>query len=418
MVKSIMATGINNKSLKDYSESMFLSYTGKTPASEILSAPFTELKVSKTFGCEENLLIHDDNLNAMRYLLSDSRYCGKIDLVYIDPPFGTRSTFHSRNLNHAYEDFLTGSQFVEFLRQRLILLHELLSETGSIYVHLDERMIFHAKILLDEIFGNMNFRNCIARKKSNPKNSVKNKYGNITDYILFYTKSNKWKFNPQYEAWTDDKVLKEYPCTDEKTGRRYKKVPIHAPGTRNGSTGQPWRNLVPPPGKHWQYTIEKLDEFDAKGEIYWSSNGNPRRKVFLDESAGTLTQDIWLGFKDAHNQNIEITGYPTEKNIELLKRIISASSNENDLVLDCFCGSGTTLEAASKLKRRWIGIDIGAEAIETTIKRLTVGSKKMGDFVGKREKESTQMTLFSPKTKYSASGSGFKILKQKSKKMA
>lgn len=139
--------------------------------------------------------------------------------------------------------------------------------------------------------------------------------------------------------------------------------------------------MLPPPGKHWQYTPETLEEMDKRGEIYWSSTGNPRRKVYLDQSKGIAVQDIWLEFKDAHNQNIKITGYPTEKNPELLKRIIQASSNSGDLILDAFVGSGTTVAVAEELKRQWIGIDNSLLAIETTIQRLVKGTQAMGDFV-------------------------------------
>lgn len=234
---------------------------------------------------------------------------------------------------------------------------------------------------MDEIFGIKNFRNWITRKKCNPKNYTKNQYGNISDYILFYTKTDDYIWNQPFESWTDDKVMKEYQYIEEKTGRRYKKVPIHAPGERKGATGQPWRGMLPPPGKHWQYTPETLEEMDKRGEIYWSSTGNPRRKVYLDQSKGIAVQDIWLEFKDAHNQNIKITGYPTEKNPELLKRIIQASSNSGDLILDAFVGSGTTVAVAEELKRQWIGIDNSLLAIETTIQRLVKGTQAMGDFV-------------------------------------
>src|SRR5579859_4605857 len=128
-----------------------------------------------------------------------------------------------------------------------------------------------------------------------------------------------------------------------------------------------------------------LDEMDARGEIYWSPNGNPRRKIYLDASSGVPVQDIWLEFRDAHNQNIEITGYPTEKNPALLARIIEASSNPGDLVLDCFAGSGTTLAVASQLNRRWVGIDNSVEAISTTLRRFAKGLEPMGDFVSKQE---------------------------------
>lgn len=162
---------------------------------------------------------------------------------------------------------------------------------------------------------------------------------------------------------------------------------------------------MPPQGKHWQYTPEKLDEFDAKGEIYWSPSGNPRRKVFLDEDKGIPVQDIWLDVQDSLNQSIKITGYPTEKNPHLLERIIKASSNEGDFVLDCFAGSGTTLDLADQLNRKWIGIDNSAEAIENIFSRFYDGLKEMGDYVNKIEipKRPTQGMLFEPGISYNSS---------------
>ena len=139
--------------------------------------------------------------------------------------------------------------------------------------------------------------------------------------------------------------------------------------------------MDPPPGKHWQYTPEKLDEMDARGEIYWSSNGNPRRKVYFDNSPGLAVQDIWTDFRDSVNQNDLITGYPTEKNPDILRRIIKASSDPGDFVLDVFCGSGTTLGVAEELNRNWIGVDSSKEAINACIKRFTNGLDAMGDFV-------------------------------------
>ena len=159
------------------------------------------------------------------------------------------------------------------------------------------------------------------------------------------------------------------------------KVPVHAPGVRNGETGKPWRGMPPPPGKHWQYTPATLDAMDARGEIYWSPRGNPRRKVYLDTNEGIPVQDIWLDFRDAHNQNIRITGYPTEKNADMLAQIIRASSNPGDMILDCFAGSGTTLATASRLDRRWVGADNSVEAIATTLRRFAKGLEPMGDYV-------------------------------------
>jgi adenine-specific DNA-methyltransferase len=168
------------------------------------------------------------------------------------------------------------------MRRRFVFLRELLTADGSVFVHLDNNMVFQIKIIMDEIFGSKNFRGFITRKKCSNKNYTKNTFGNISDYILFYSKTDAYKWHRPVEIWSDEKIDKEYPYIDDATGRRYKKVPIHAPGVRNGKTGKPWKGMLPPPGKHWQYTPNKLTELDNNGAIYWSANGNPRRKVFLD----------------------------------------------------------------------------------------------------------------------------------------
>lgn len=245
---------------------------------------------------------------------------------------------------------------------------------------------------MDEAFGPTNYRNWITRKKSNRKNFTRRQYGNISDYILFYTRTDRYVWNRPYETWTDEWAAREYQYVEEGTGRRFKKVPVHAPGVRNGETGKEWRGKMPPPGKHWQFPPDVLDALDEKGEIYWSPTGNPRRKIYFDQSRGVPVQDIWLDCRDAHNQMIEVTGYPTEKPLDLLRRIVSASSDVGDLVLDCFAGSGTTLVAAEELGRRWIGIDSSTEAITTAVKRLANGSEPMGDFV--RGKKARVATLF------------------------
>jgi adenine-specific DNA-methyltransferase len=155
--------------------------------------------------------------------------------------------------------------------------------------------------------------------------------------------------------------------------------------------------MLPPPGKHWQYPPDVLDEMDRQGLIYWSPNGNPRRKVYLDESSGVAVQDMWLDFRDPFNQNHRITGYPTEKNEQMLARIVAASSNRGDVVLDCFAGSGTTLAAAHSLGRRWIGVDNSVEAMRATLQRFSVGPQRMGDYVQARKtKQPRQVPLLGP----------------------
>lgn len=364
-----------------------IEYEGKEPEDLIIeNTPAASLEEDYRFGKPErgwiNKLINGDNLSVLKTLYNDESVKGQVRLVYIDPPFSTAQIFEARNFwyrpelaaisgQHAYDDNLSGAPYIEFVRKRLVFLRELLADDGSIYVHLDGNMAFAIKTIMDEIFKPKNFRAWITRKKSNPKNYTRNVYGNISDYILFYTKSDKYVWQRPYEKWDEEGIRREYPKVELNTGRRYKLVPIHAPGVRHGKTGTPWRGMMPPKGKHWQYTPQRLEEFEQRGEIYWSPTGNPRRKVYLDASKGVPLQDIWLNFRDAHNQMIEVTGYPTEKNLDLLRLIVTTSSNDDDLVLDCFSGSGTTLIAAAELRRRWIGIDSSDFACSIAAKRLS-----------------------------------------------
>lgn len=343
---------------------------------------FKKLKTNTGIGIRQ--LYKGDNLNVLRRLVDDESVCGKVNLIYIDPPYNTGGAFETRDFKYAYNDSFPLADYMQFMRARLELMYKLLADTGSIYVHLDGNMVFHVKVMMDEILGMQNFKGMITRKKCKSKNFTRKTYGNISDYILFYTKTSNPVWNRPYEQWDGEKVQKEYPFVENGTGRRYKHVPLHAPGKRNGATGGEWKGMLPPEGKHWQFTPEKLDEMEARGEIHWSSNGNPRRKVYLDNSKGVPVQDIWLDFLDVNNQNTHITGYPTEKNIDMLKRIIETSSNPGDLVLDCFAGSGTTLVAAEELGRQWIGADIGDEAIQTIERRFLYGTQPMGDYTKKR----------------------------------
>ena len=381
-----MATGIPRRKGNSTVQAIELSYPSKKSLSAILTEKnFTDFDLVQD-TTSSNRLYCGDNLDALRKLREDASVRGKVTLVYIDPPFGTGSAFLSRKQQNAYDDDLWGAEYVESLRHRLVLLWELLSHSGSIYLHLDENMIFQMKLVMDEIFGSTNFRNMIIRKKCNPKNYTRRTFGNIADFILFYSKSDKYVWNRPAESLSEQSI-KEYHYVEPETGRRFMKVPVHAPGKRNGATGQPWRGKHPPPGKHWQYTPETLDAMDARGEIFWSKNGNPRRKVYLDQHPGVGIQDIWLDFKDAHNQNIRITGYPSEKNPDLLRRILQASSNPDDLVLDCYAGSGTTLAVANQLQRHWIGVDCSPEAVSTILQRFERGLLPMGDYVAKKSRQ-------------------------------
>ena len=394
-----MATGTprapRNGNARQIGTDVVLHFPGKRPEADVINGPTLVTKPVGETAADATVKADfhfGDNLPIMRGLLASLR--GKVKLVYVDPPYASSGNYATRSLHHAYEDGLHGAEFIAFLRERLILLRELLSEEGSIYVHLDDNMAFTIKVVMDEVFGQSNFRNFIVRKKCNPKNYTRNQFGNIADYILFYSRSSQYTFTRQFQSWQDETAAKEYSYSDEQ-GRRYKRVPIHAPGVRNGETGKVWRGLMPPPGKHWQYTPQTLEEMDARGEIHWSKNGNPRRKIYLDNSAGIALQDIWLDVKDPHNQNIKVTGYPTEKNAALLERIILASSAPDDIVLDAFVGSGTTMAAALKHGRRAIGIDESPVALKATLSRFVHGSAPMGDFVSAPKPAQREFTFHS-----------------------
>jgi adenine-specific DNA-methyltransferase len=273
-------------------------------------------------------------------------------------------------------------EFLEFLRRRLILLRELLSPDGSIYLHIDNKIGHYVKILMDEIFGEENFRNDITRIKCNLKNFERNAYGNIKDVIYFYSRNAKIDgADPMFWAdhrlpLSEEEIILQFPKIDT-FGRRYATTPLHAKGeTKNGPTGQPWKGLKPPKGRHWRYDPKELTRLDEMKLIEWSTTGNPRKIIFADENKGKKIQDIW-DFKDPGFENAK---YPTEKNEDLLRHIIAASSKEGDLVLDCFCGSGTTLLATEALKRKWIGIDANPAAIKVAEKRLLSSVEKNGLF--------------------------------------
>ncbi len=324
-----------------------------------------------------NKLILGDNLLALKLLLQDPTISGRVRLIYIDPPYSTNQEFRigdertatvssSHEDRVAYRDKILGADYLKFLHDRLVLLREVLADDGSIYVHVNVKIGHYVKVMMDKIFGEENFINQIVRIKCNPKNFPRAGYGNIHDMILFYSKSKNYVWNDSRIAFSEEEIKKLFPKVD-KLGRRYTTTPLHAPGeTKSGATGLSWRGMKPPKGRHWRYPPEELDRLDKEGLIEWSPRGNPRRIIYADEAVqkGKKRQDVWE-FKDLPHPI-----YPTEKNIEMLKVIIQASSNPDDIVLDCFAGSGTTLVAAEALGRRWIGIDNSEAAIEIIQKRL------------------------------------------------
>lgn len=354
---------------------MFLAYDGKETSEEIFKEAEEAYKKNREkFEKEFNLkntIFKGDNFSVLATLLNGGMK-GKIDLIYIDPPFATDSDFtyeegrvrtisSSKKAKVAYSDTLKDEAFLEFLRKRLLLLRELLSEKGSIYLHIDYKVGHYVKIIMDEVFGAENFLNDISRIKSNPKNFGRRAYGNQKDMILFYAKKRgKNIFNNITTPFTDEELKQKFKKVDP-DGRRYNTVPVHAPGESSGITGQKWKGMEPPAGRHWRTSPEKLSELDAEGKIEWSKTGNPRLKKYADESKlkGKKMQDIWTSYKDPSRPT-----YPTEKNYDMLKMIVEQSSNRGSWVLDAFGGSGTTGKAAAELGRKFILIDQSDIAIK------------------------------------------------------
>ena len=314
-----------------------------------------------------------DNLEGLRLMQKRGL---QVDLVYIDPPFASNNEFLidenranaiSGSGETAYMDVVSGESYLKILKTKLLAIRKVMKPTASIYVHIGVSMEHHVRLVMDEVFGAGNFRNSITRIKCNPKNFKRKAYGNIKDTILFYSLSSDavvWR--PQREPLSDEDVERLYPHVDGE-GDRYTTNPLHAPGvTQNGPTGRPWRGMEPPAGRHWRYSPEKLEELDRDGRVAWSSTGNPRLIRYAYESEGKLPQDVWY-YKDPQNPL-----YPTQKNSEMIERIIRTSSERGHTILDCFAGSGETLIQAVRLGRSFIGMDNSTASQRVIRKRMSM----------------------------------------------
>lgn len=373
-----------------------------------------------------NKLLFGDNLQWLRdrTVFPDA----SIDLVYLDPPFNSNADYNvlfkedtgkaSQAQFHAFTDtwnwadaaetynefvdtcpniqvvelmralhsFLKNSPMMAYLAMmapRLVELHRVLKSKGSLYLHCDEVASHYLKLLLDSVFGSDQFRNEISWKRTFAHGNVSRNYGAVTDKIFFYSKSSKYVWNQQYRQLTDEETSSKFPQIDE-NGRRWQSVTLRNPGARpnlhfpykasNGVTYQPHPN-------GWSCNLERLKKYDREKRLHFPAkpDGALRLKMYADESPGEKLQNLWDDIPPIGAKAAERLGYPTQKPQALLERIISTSSNAGDLILDPFCGCGTTIHAAQKLGRKWIGMDITYLAINLIKRRLN-------DAFGKRVK--------------------------------
>ncbi len=263
--------------------------------------------------------------------------------------------------------------YLAMMAPRLVEMRRVLKETGSIYLHCDPTASHYLKILMDAVFGPQSFRNEIVWQRTSSHANVTQKFAALHDILLFFGKGQKCRWSQQFLPYEQGYIDTFFDQADEE-GRRYFRRDLTASMSR-ASTGQlyTWRGIKPPPSRCWAMTKEKMDELEAKGRIHWpkKKGGMPRLKLYPEDQPGVPLGDIWTDLRIMHNLSVERLGYPTQKPEALLERIIRASSNEGDLVLDPFCGCGTTVQVAQRLNRRWIGIDITHLAIGLIKKRLS-----------------------------------------------
>ena len=361
-------------------------------------------------------LYYGDNLNILRDSIADE----SVDLIYLDPPFNSKrdynllfktpkgmesdaqmvafeDTWHwggqaqdefreieqgkstaVAEVMRALREFLGENDMLAYLTMmanRLLKLHDVLKPTGSLYLHCDPTASHYLKIVLDAVFGKENFQNEITWKRTHAHGNVGRNYGSVADILFFYTKHrSKYAWNQPFAKLSEEATEQKFPNEDA-GGRRWQSVTLRNPGLRpnlhypykasNGLTYQPHPN-------GWSCNLVRMKKYDKEGRLHFPAkpDGALRLKMYADESQGERVQNIWTDIPPIGAQAAERLGYPTQKPLALLERIISTSSNEGDVVLDPFCGCGTALDAAQMLNRQWIGIDITHLAVSLIEKRL------------------------------------------------
>lgn len=294
-----------------------------------------------------------------------------IDLIYIDPPFNSNRDYEvfwgETREKRAFEDrHESTAAYINFMRPRCVELARVLKEAGSFYYHCDWHASHYVKVMLDQIFGQNQFRSEIIWRRTNAKGLSFRGFPNDHDTILYYTAGKNYTFNRQFTNLNPDYVNKFYRFVDEGTGRRYRLSDLSNPNRDRPNLTYEWHGHK----RVWRWTRERMEEADRKGLIHYSSTGLAAQKRYLDEMNGQPVDTIWDDIAPVQAQSTARLGFPTQKPLELLERIINASSNVGDIVLDAFCGCGTALHAAQKLRRDWIGIDLSPTACRVMARRL------------------------------------------------
>ena len=300
-----------------------------------------------------------------------------IDLIYIDPPFNSNRNYEvfwgETKEKRSFEDRHASTQaYIEYMRPRCVELSRVLKKTGSFYYHCDWHASHYVKVMLDQIMGENNFQNEVVWKRSSA-HSDSRRFGANHDTIFFYTGSAaNWIWNKQYTAYDPDYLEQNYRYSDKKGRFRVSDMTANKPG---GDVSYEWTTpdgkvVKPYKGRYWAYSKENMKQMEQAGQIYYRTTGMPMLKHYLDEMPGVPLQTFWDDIKPVISGSEERFGYPTQKPVALLDRIVKASSNPNDIVLDAFCGCGTALVAAENLGRQWIGIDVSPTACRVMAKRL------------------------------------------------
>ncbi len=359
---------------------------------------------------ETNILYYGDNLDVLRHHIPDS----SIDLIYLDPPFNSNRSynilFRERGgaaseaqieafedtwqwgpaAAKAYEEVMTGQHqkvarmlramveglghndvtaYLSMMAVRLVELHRVLKDTGSIYLHCDPTAGPYLRVIMDAIFGPVNFRNEIVWKRANAHNDPR-RFGRISDTILFYSKSREYIWNTPYTPYREEYYESHFKRDEE--GRLYRTVPLDAPRHGEGSPVliYEWHGKWPAASRTWAVRKEVMAQYEREGLLRYTRTGTPTLLQYADSMPGAPVQNIWGDLPPVNPMAKERLGYPTQKPLALLERVINASSNPGDIVLDPFCGCGTAVHAAQKLGRQWIGIDITYLAINLIERRM------------------------------------------------